>query len=101
MRLNTYCTAIKHGGTKEWDFAWRMASDNATRSQDRDTLLSALGCSRDPWLLVRYLSLLVDGQSGLGSEEFGRVLGAVSANPVGRALAFRYVRKHFDQLVEL
>lgn len=47
-----YCTAIKHGGQAEWDFAWaRYLATNV--GSERDQLLVALGCTRETWILSR------------------------------------------------
>lgn len=47
-----YCNAIAAGGVKEWDFAWKMYK-NATIASEADKLMSALSCTRQPWLLNR------------------------------------------------
>lgn len=81
----------------EWDFAWRMSS-NMTSAQDRDVLLSALGCAREPWLLIRYLSFVLDPTSGIRKQDGRRVIGAVASNPIGRRLAFKFVLDHFEEM---
>ena len=98
LRQTTYCTAIKYGDKREWDFAWRMAL-NATTVQHRDVLLSALGCSREPWLLVRYLSLALDVDSGIRRQDGPLVVGAVAKNPIARSIVFAFLRHRFDELV--
>jgi aminopeptidase N len=47
-----YCTAIKHGGADVWNFAWKKYQSSNVGS-DREHLLEALGCSREPWILNR------------------------------------------------
>jgi aminopeptidase N len=98
LRYTTYCTAIKYGGALEWDFAFQMVP-KVTSSQHRDTLLSALGCSREPWILVRYLSKSMDPDSAIRKQDGRRVVGAVAANPVGRPIAFNFLKKNFDELL--
>lgn len=97
LRSSTYCTAIKYGGQLEWDFAWRM-SFNMTSAQDRDVILSALGCSRDPWILIRYLSFVLDPSSGIRKQDGRRVISAVASNPGGRRIAFQFVLNHFEEM---
>lgn len=97
LRSSIYCTAIKYGGQWEWDFAWRM-SFNMTTAQDRDVLLSALGCARDPWLLIRYLSFVLDPKSGIRKQDGRRVISSVAGNPTGRRLAFQFVYDHFEEM---
>lgn len=97
LRPSIYCTAIKYGGQAEWDFAWKQ-SHNVSSAQHRDDILSALGCSREPWILIRYLSFVMDPNSGVRKQDGRRVLGAVAGNPAGRRLAFEYVMKNFEKL---
>lgn len=93
-----YCTAIKYGSSSEWNFAYQM-SFNVTSSQHRDRLLEALGCSREPWLLVRYLSLALDVDSGIRRQDGPLVVGAVAKNPIARSIVFAFLRHRFDELV--
>ena len=52
LKSVTYCNAIAEGGEEEWQFGWDQykASDVAS---ERDSLLSALTCAEEVWLLNR------------------------------------------------
>lgn len=53
LRSVVYCTAIRNGGDKEWNFLWnRYTKSNV--GTEKTLILSALGCSREIWLLQRY-----------------------------------------------
>ncbi len=54
LKGTVYCTAIRIGGQKEWDFAWQRYLKSNVGSE-KDILLSALGCSREPWILSRWV----------------------------------------------
>jgi len=100
LRQTTYCTAIKYGDKREWDFAWRMAL-NATTVQHRDVLLSALGCSREAWILTRYLWKSLDPHLvGLPRRDGAKILFAVASTAAGRTVAFDFLHNHFDELVD-
>lgn len=73
-------------------------SFNSSSAQDRDVILSALGCSRDPWILNRYLSFLIDPKSGIRKQDGRRVVSAVASGPGGRRLAFDFILKHFEEM---
>ena len=73
-------------------------SFNVTSAQDRDVILSALGCSREPWILLRYLSFVLDAKSGIRKQDGRRVISAVAGNPGGRRLAFNFILKHFEEM---
>ena len=97
LHSSTYCTAIKFGGRAEWEFAYKM-SMNVTSAQHRESLLGALGCSREPWILMRYLSFVLDPNSGIRKQDGPKVVSAVSGHPIGRRLAFEFIMDNFDQL---
>jgi aminopeptidase N len=44
------CTAIRHGGKKEWDFAYERFHLANVASEKAD-LLDAMGCSTKTWIL--------------------------------------------------
>lgn len=54
LRYTVYCTGIKYGGEKEWDFAFnKYKSSNVASEKSR--LMSALACSKETWILSRYV----------------------------------------------
>ncbi|XP_069682405.1 aminopeptidase N-like isoform X1 [Periplaneta americana] len=90
-----YCTAIKHGGADVWNFAWKKYLSSNVGS-DREHLLEALGCTREPWLLNRYLSWITSNTSGIRKQDGPRVFVAVANNVVGHSLAFNFLRDNWD-----
>ena len=52
IKSTVYCSAIKHGGDEEWNFAWdRLQASNV--ATEKDKLLSALGCSNNTATLTK------------------------------------------------
>lgn len=45
-----YCTGLKHGDKKEWDFLWQKYLKSHL-SSEATILLNALGCSKNPEIL--------------------------------------------------
>ena len=52
VRPTVYCTAIAAGGEAEWLFAWEQYK-LANVASEKNTLLRALGCTKELWLLSR------------------------------------------------
>lgn len=50
-RMIIYCTAIKYGTQAEWNFLYERYRKSVGMQQD--IMLSALGCSREQWILKR------------------------------------------------
>lgn len=53
LRGVVYCTAVRGGDQIEWDFLWsRYLKSNV--GSEKGTILNALGCSEEIWLLNRF-----------------------------------------------
>lgn len=50
QKSTVYCTGIAEGGQDEWYFAWNQFL-TTNLGTERDILLSALGCTKEVWLL--------------------------------------------------
>ena len=47
-----YCFGIKEGGLEAWTFAYeKLLSSNS--AAERDSLMMALGCAKENWILHR------------------------------------------------
>uniref|UniRef100_A0A1L8E2W2 Aminopeptidase n=1 Tax=Nyssomyia neivai TaxID=330878 RepID=A0A1L8E2W2_9DIPT len=92
-----YCTAIKNGDQRIWDFAWERFRRTRVASE-KEILLSALGCSREPWILIRYLDRSLSDAHGIRKQDVFRVFGAVSSSHIGQTIAFNYMRSNWDHI---
>lgn len=52
LRNTVYCTALRVGGATEWHFM-QARFLKARSVSEKDLLMTALGCTRLPWLLIR------------------------------------------------
>jgi aminopeptidase N len=99
LKSLVYCTAIKYGSDIEWEFAWERFQKTSI-SSEKELLLSALGCSRETWLLTRYLERsMTDGQ-GIRKQDMFRVFGAVSNNVIGQPIAFSFIQNNWEKIKE-
>lgn len=94
-----YCIAIKFGDEKEWDFAWERFV-KADVASEKEILLSAMGCSREPWILTRFLERSLKEEYGVRKHDVFRVVGSVSSNVLGQPLAFNFLRTNWYFLKE-
>lgn len=99
IRSVVYCTAIKHGDQIEWEFAWERFQKTSV-SSEKELLLTALGCTRETWLLTRYLKMSLDDRFGIRKHDVFRVFVAVSGNVIGQPIAFNFIRSHWKQMKE-
>lgn len=92
-----YCIAIRVGGQEEWEFAWQRYL-NTNVGSEKDILLSALGCSRETWILSRYLYWAISEGSGIKKQDSPRVFTAVSNNVIGQEIAYRFFKNNWAAL---
>lgn len=97
LREIVYCTSIREGNEREWAFALkRYLSSNLP--SEKDVILSSLGCTNKPWLLTKYLEMIMRNNSGIRKQDAARVFEAVASNPVGNGLAFNFLRNNWSKL---
>ncbi|XP_014255315.1 aminopeptidase N-like [Cimex lectularius] len=97
MKGTVYCNALREGGQIEWDFAWEMYLKTNVISE-KVLLLSALGCTRETWLLSRYLHWAVTEDSGIRKQDGATVFSTVASNQIGQSLAFAFVRDNWKKI---
>ncbi|XP_053660803.1 aminopeptidase N-like [Anopheles marshallii] len=97
LKSTVYCTAIKYGDEKEWDFAWDRFQ-KATVASEKEILLSAMGCSRVPWILTRYLENAMSDEYGIRKQDAFRVFISVADNVIGQPIAFDYMRNNWAKM---
>ncbi|XP_077979607.1 aminopeptidase N-like [Glandiceps talaboti] len=85
-----YCTAIKHGGFKEWNFAH---DESETNSDEAANLRSAMGCSKESWILERYIEEFFDDYYA-----FSVIAEVREKSAVGYSVAWNYVISNYDRL---
>ncbi|XP_067885976.1 aminopeptidase Q-like [Heterodontus francisci] len=91
-----YCEAIKTGTDKEWNFAWTMYLNHTSISED-DHLLFAMGCSREPWILNRYLYYSLD-ELMVSQEHSFLVFRFMATNPIGLPLVWNFIRANWKTI---
>lgn len=58
LRNAVYCVGIRTGGQDAWEFLWeRYKKSNVGNEQN--VILSSLGCSREVWILNRFIVLMI------------------------------------------
>jgi len=99
LKYQTYCNAIDEGGEEEWNFAWERYQNSYVASE-KATILLALACTKEVWLLNRYLNMSINSDSGVRKQDGSKVLGNVALNTVGRYLAFDFVQQEWDNIFD-
>ncbi|XP_041508649.1 aminopeptidase N [Microtus oregoni] len=98
LRSTVYCNAIAFGGEDEWDFAWGQFR-NATLVNEADKLRTALACSKDVWILNRYLSYTLNSEYIRRQDATSTIIN-IANNAVGQSLVWDFVRSNWKKLFE-
>lgn len=97
IKVLVYCTAIRVGDQTDWEFAWeRFVNSNV--GSEREIIMTALGCSRESWILTRYLEWAITDGTGIRKQDAFRVFNAVTENIIGQELAFRFLRVNWERI---
>ncbi|CAM4612702.1 unnamed protein product [Lepidochelys olivacea] len=96
LRSSIYCSAIQMGSEADWDFLWQMFK-NATVVAEADKLRSALACSKEPWILRRYLQYALD-PTKIRKQDATSTINSIASNVVGQSLAWDFIRGNWKTL---
>lgn len=99
LRSTIYCTAIRYGGENEWRFLWERYT-HINVGAERALILGALGCSREIWLLQRYLDWTLDESSGVRNQDRSSIFSGVARSDVGFLLAKAFFFERVDNIFE-
>ncbi|XP_037798461.1 aminopeptidase N-like [Penaeus monodon] len=95
LKWTVYCRAIEEGGEAEWDFAWDQYLRTNVASE-KTLLLAAMACTKEAWILSRYLEMAIDVTSGIRLQDVRVVLAYVGTNDVGRSLVWNYLTRNWN-----
>uniref|UniRef100_A0A452HT76 Aminopeptidase n=1 Tax=Gopherus agassizii TaxID=38772 RepID=A0A452HT76_9SAUR len=93
------CYGVAMGSDKEWDFAWKMYNHHNSTGIDKDIMLFAMSCTRESWLLYRYLQYSLNN-SLLSSDNISIVISNVAATEIGQRIAWEFVTENWLLLNE-
>uniref|UniRef100_A0A8C0HFC7 Aminopeptidase n=1 Tax=Chelonoidis abingdonii TaxID=106734 RepID=A0A8C0HFC7_CHEAB len=93
------CYGVAMGSDNEWDFAWKMYNHHNSTEIDKDIMLFAMSCTRESWLLYRYLQYSLNN-SLLSSDNISIVISNVAATEIGQRIAWEFVTENWLLLNE-
>ncbi|XP_008707747.2 aminopeptidase Q isoform X1 [Ursus maritimus] len=91
------CYGIALGSEEEWDFLLNMYA-NKTKEEEKIQLAYAMSCSKDPWILNRYLEYAITASPFTFNET--NVIEVVAASEVGRYIAKDFLVNNWQAVAE-
>ncbi|KAK2183341.1 hypothetical protein NP493_315g04062 [Ridgeia piscesae] len=96
LKQTVYCTALKHGGLEEWNFAYKQYTI-ANVAVEKHKLLRSLSCSSKPWVLNSLL-LRTLNKNDIRKQDIASVIASVSRTDIGRYIVWNFVRANWDTI---
>ncbi|XP_062045805.1 aminopeptidase Q [Lepus europaeus] len=97
IRSMVLCYGVALGSDEEWDFVFNFYT-NTTEEEERIQFVYAMSCSRDPWILNRYLEYAIIVSPFAFNET--NVIETVAASEVGRYIAKDFLVNHWQAVSE-
>ncbi|CAG2231962.1 ANPEP [Mytilus edulis] len=94
LRSTVYCIAIRYGTVEEWDFAYKKYKTSNVATE-KAALLISLSCSRDVWVLSRFLGFTLMPEE-IRKQDAIFIIVYISRNAIGRSLVWDFFRGNWD-----
>lgn len=100
LRSVIYCSAIRQGGKREVDFlTTRLNKSNVVSEQLM--IKKSLKCTRQIWLLQKYLEWTLDDSTGASKYDRIIVFSSVARNDIGFLLAKTFFFEKIDRFAQM
>uniref|UniRef100_H2Y8Z9 Aminopeptidase n=1 Tax=Ciona savignyi TaxID=51511 RepID=H2Y8Z9_CIOSA len=99
LRDAVYCQAVANGGSDEWDFIWGRYQTEGD-SHEKSALQSALACTKQLWIIQRYLEYTLDSTLVRNQDAYSVYVG-LCGNDYARDLTWDFLRREWDYIYEV
>ncbi|KAM9331549.1 aminopeptidase Q [Gastrophryne carolinensis] len=98
IRGTIYCYGIAEGGEKEWEFAWNVYNKSDPEDHiEQSYLKQGMSCTKEPWLLYRYLKKVID----FDSHTIVSVFLDMFKHDIGRHIAWEFLKENWHRLNDM
>jgi len=94
------CKAMENGNVDDWEHIWKRF-DTSNVGSEKTSFLYAMSCSSEPWLLSKYLNMILKPQGKVRLQDAPMIAAGVSKNKVGRYLVQDFFKEKVKELKEL
>jgi aminopeptidase N len=98
LRPVIYCTAIRHGNENHWKFLWQRYV-NSNVGAEKSMIISALSCSREQWVLSRYLEWSLNSTI-VRKQDASFVFSGIAREEIGFFLAKSFLFDRIDDIYQ-
>ncbi|NP_001038326.1 alanyl (membrane) aminopeptidase-like b isoform X1 [Danio rerio] len=98
LRRAVYCSAVASGDEDDWEYVWEEYQ-KATVAAEKDKLRYALSCTKEIWLLNRYLQYTLE-PSKIRKMDMVSTISYIAQNVAGQPLAWDFIRGHWSYITQ-
>ncbi|XP_001608203.2 aminopeptidase N [Nasonia vitripennis] len=99
VRETVYCVGgAQHGGKEELSYLMKKFEESKDR-EEKDRLLSALGCFQTPWILQKILNEILESDK-YEDNDIKVILQSYTQNPAAAQAARRFVQENWKEIVK-
>ncbi|CAC5411232.1 ANPEP [Mytilus coruscus] len=99
LKSTVYCSGVASGDEDEWNFVYDKYK-TATVAAEKARLLSALSCTKQTWILNRFIKMSLDFDQ-VRKQDSASVFTGVHGNPIGRDLAWTFLNSNWDRIYSI
>ncbi|XP_036997687.2 aminopeptidase Q [Artibeus jamaicensis] len=92
------CYGVALGSDKEWDFLFSIYTNNTEEEEERIQLIYAMSCSKDPWILNRFMEYAISTSPFSFNDT--NIIEVVAASEVGRYVAKDFLVNNWQAVSE-
>ncbi|XP_014240292.1 aminopeptidase N isoform X2 [Cimex lectularius] len=97
IQKTVLCTVVRYGGYDVWENLWnRYRVSNY--GFEKSVLLSSLACSRDVWVINRYLDWSIDENSEIRRQDAMSIFSSITSNENGFYIAKDFLHSRIDDI---
>ncbi|XP_011865488.1 PREDICTED: uncharacterized protein LOC105560735 [Vollenhovia emeryi] len=101
LKSFVYCVGIRTGNDNDWHTVWKRFLRTDLHAE-QELLLSALGCTKTPYLIDRYLSTSMTHELKLRKQYRMTIVNAVlNGNPENVIYVIRFIYNNLHTILEL
>ena len=97
LRSTVYCTVVREGSQKEFNFLWERLKQESVASETLN-LLNGLACTQDPSLILWFLNQHLKTHPIIRDQDLGASIQRISRSSHANQIAWNWIRDNWEAI---
>ena len=97
FRSFVYCTAIRNGDDKEWEFA-SIQYDKTENPREKENLQYGMSCTKQTWLISRFLNDQIN-ETKVRLQDSYKGISYIANKPQGNLITWVFIKDNWDRFL--